>query len=123
MQPTSAASSIFTSRLVNKEAVVASNYDKTSKALENLIFQKISNKTRLEKIEADYVLKKIGGPRYQALASRYFGNNDQYFYYSKLEYTVLEFFMQGHIDFLRNIRDVFFYFDLSYSGAIKKVSL
>ena len=86
-----------------------------------MITQKLTNKTRLDKLEAEYALKKISGPRYNKLASNYFGANDQYYYYSKLEYVVLEFFMQGHIDFLRNVRDIFIYFDVSYSGMIKKV--
>lgn len=90
--------------------------------IEGIISQKRTNKTRLERLEADYILKKVGGPRYQSLAEKYFGSGDQYFYYSKLEAIVIDFFMRGHIDFLRNIRDMFCYFDLTYTGHIKRVN-
>jgi len=102
--------------------VIANNTDKLSKVIEKTIIEKSSNKTRLEKIEADYILKQIGGPHYEILAEKYINSSGQYYYLSVLESTIVEFFLQRHIEFLKNIRDIFFYFDLSYNGTIKKVN-
>ena len=91
--------------------------------IEDLVLQKSTNKTRLERLEADYILKQIGGAYYDTLADKYFQESGQYFYLAKLETIILDFFLQRHIAFLKNIRDIFFYFDISYTGRVKRVRL
>lgn len=101
---------------------MTNNFDKPTKIIERLIVEKKTNKTRLEKSEATYILKNISEANYQLLASKFFGCSDQYFYYSKLENVVLEFYTFEYIESLRNFREIFLSFDVGYGGVVKRVS-
>lgn len=102
--------------------VESQNPRKSEKFVDDLIDSKMSNNTRLTEQEIDHILKKVAGSNYQMLATKLFNSPAQDIHFNHVEFLVIEFYTQSHIDFLRNIRDIFFYFDLTQTGKIKRVS-
>lgn len=97
------------------------HFNKSSKFIEDTIANKYANRTRLDEQEVDFLLTKMGGSQAHKLSAKIFAEDPDAVFYSDVETAAVEMYTQSHVDFLRNVRDIFFYFDLTYTGRITRV--
>lgn len=97
------------------------NSSKNKSKVDDIVNCKINNTIRLEELEIDHILKKMGGSQVQKLSLKLFKQNLSEIYFKNIEFTIIEFYTDTHIEFVRNMRDIFFYFDLTYTGRIRRV--
>ena len=99
--------------------ILKKNYSVTKSNLVNDEWQKkISNQEILEKFEVCELINKLCGSAKNDVLKMYFKKNPKFFFYSSLEFKILEFYLIKHSQFLEKTKNLFFNQDKNYFGFI-----